>query len=68
MIFQFFRSFRKSPAAHTKIIVCVLFDVNMFDKTPCNLMSPFSNDIFLLIWYSLPFLTLKFKGHLNVIC
>ena len=36
----------KSQAAHTKIIVCVLIYVNMFDKTPCNLMSPFSNDIF----------------------
>ena len=46
IIFQIFRNFRKSPVAHTKIIVCVLFYVNMFGITPCNLVSPFSNDIF----------------------
>ena len=46
IIFQIFRNFRKSSPAHTKIIVCVLFYVNMFDKTPCNLMSSFSIDIF----------------------
>ena len=51
IIFRIFQNFRKSSAAHTKIIVCVLFYVNMFDKTPCNLMSPISKDIFLLIWY-----------------
>ena len=58
IIFRFFRNFRNSLAAHTKIIVCVLSYVNTFDKTPCNLMSPFSNCIFfLLIWYPLPILT-----------
>ena len=31
---------------NTKIIVCALFYVIMSDKTPCNLMSPFSNDFF----------------------
>ena len=67
-IFLIFRKFRKSSAAHTKTIVCVLFYVNVFDKTPCNLMSPFSNDIFLQIWYPLPILTRNFKGHLNGIC
>ena len=44
--FQIFRNFQKSSAAQTKMIVCVLFYVNLFDKTPCNLMSPCSNDIF----------------------
>ena len=46
IIFQIFQNFRKSSAAHAKIIVCVLLYVNMFDKPPCNVMSPFSNDIF----------------------
>ena len=46
IIFRIFRNFRKSSAAHTKIIVCVLFYVNMFDETPGNLMGPFSNDVF----------------------
>ena len=44
--FPNFQIFQKSSAAHTKIIVYVLFYVNVFDKTPFNLMSPFSNDIF----------------------
>ena len=68
IIFQIFWNFRKSSAAYTKIIVCVLFYVNMLDKPPCNLMSPFSNDIILLIWYPLPIWTWNFKGHLNGIC
>ena len=59
--FPNFGNFPKSSAAHTKIVVCILFYVNMFDKTPCNLMSPFSTDIFLLIflliWYPFPILT-----------
>ena len=46
IFFQIFQNVGKSSAAHTKIIVCVLLYVNMFDKTPCNLMSTFSNDIF----------------------
>ena len=46
IIFRIFRNFRKSSAAHTKIIVCVLFYVSMFDKTPGNLMGPFFNDSF----------------------
>ena len=46
IIFRIFQNFRKSSAAHTKIFVCVLFYVNILDKTSCNLMSPFSNDIF----------------------
>ena len=51
IILQILQNFRKSPAAHTKFIVCVIFYVNMFDKTPCNLMSPFSNDIFFFFFY-----------------
>ena len=61
-----------SSAAHTKIIIWVLFFyfffVNMFDKTPSNLMSPFSNDIFFVILYPPSILTWTFKGHLNCIC
>ena len=41
-----FQIFWKSSAAHTKIIVCVLFHVNMFDKAYLNLIIPFSNNIF----------------------
>ena len=32
LIFHIFRYFRKSSAAHTKVIVCVLFHVNMSDQ------------------------------------
>ena len=45
LIFRIFGNFQKSSAAHTEVIVCVIFYVNMFDKTPYNLMSIFSNDI-----------------------
>ena len=46
LIFHIFRYFRKSSAAHTKIIVCVLFHVNMFDEAQCSLISPFYNGNF----------------------
>ena len=39
-----FLIFSKKRAAHIKIIVCVLFCVNMFDQTQYSLISPFSND------------------------
>ena len=46
LIVGIFRYFQKSSAAHTKIIVCVLFHVNMLDQTQYSSISPFSNDIF----------------------
>ena len=46
LIFRDFPKCSEIIRSHTKIIVCVLFYVNMLDKTSCNLISPFSNDIF----------------------
>ena len=40
----FFGIFRKSKAAHTKIIEYVLFYVNLFDQAHYSLISPYSND------------------------
>ena len=45
------------------IIVCVLFYVNIFDKTK----SPFTNDIFTDLVSTSDF-NVNFKGHLNGIC
>ena len=42
--FHISRYFWKLSAAHTKIIVCVLFYVNFFDWTQYSLISPFSNE------------------------
>ena len=44
--FCIFWYFRKSSAAHTKIVACVLFNVTMLDQTQYSLFNPFSNDIF----------------------
>ena len=44
--FRIFQYFRKSSAAHTKIIVRALFYVNMLDKKTYNWMVPFSKDMF----------------------
>ena len=44
LIFSIFRYYWKSSAAYTKIIICVLFNVNMFQQIHYSLISPFSND------------------------
>ena len=41
--FPHFLIFSKKSIAHTKIIVCVLFYVNMLDQTQYSLFSPFLN-------------------------
>ena len=65
--FPHFEYFRKLSAAHTYIIVCVLFHVKMFGKAHYRFISPFSSDNFSGL-VSTPVLTRKFKGHLNSIC
>ena len=47
VIFAHFLYFRKSSAAHTKIIAWGLFHVNMFDQTHYSLVTPYSKDIYL---------------------
>ena len=46
LIFRIFHFLQKSAAAHTKINVCVIFHVNMFDQAHYSLISPFSDDNF----------------------
>ena len=46
VILCIFRYFRKSSGAHTKIIVCVLFHVDIFGQTQYSFISLFSNDKF----------------------
>ena len=68
MNFCIFHYFRKWSAAHTKIIVCLFFNVTMLDQTQYSLNSPFSNDTFIQAWCPLPVLTWNLNCHLNGIC
>ena len=59
-----FGDFQKSSAAHTIIIVSVLFHVNMFDQRQCSLIT----NLFCQDWCPLLVSMWKFKGRLNGTC